>query len=83
MVRDLKKPVKGLEELEAMEKATYADMDEIEKRRQKLFERENELNSGFYFSVVFNSRDERDKWLEARGLKLEEDCFIKARDFKI
>jgi hypothetical protein len=41
------------------------------------------LDTGFYFSVVFDTREERDKWLTEHNLKLVEDFFIKAGDFKI
>ena len=83
MVRDLKKPIKGLETLEKLEADAEKDVDEIEKRRVAAFDRDRELHTGFYFSVVFDTHEERQKWLEDRGLKLEEGCFIKARDFKV
>ena len=84
MVRDLKKPVKGLEALEKLEADAAKEVDEIEKRRQMAFERDNELTSGFFFSVVFDTHAECQKWLDDRGLKLEPySNFIKARDFKV
>jgi hypothetical protein len=81
MVRELKKPSKGLGELEAMEKDTDRVVNEIERQREKDFK--DELNTGFCFSVVFDTKGERDKWLQERGIKLVEDFFVKARDFNV
>lgn len=83
MVREIKmKKQQGLDELEKMEALTDNDMAELEKIRKEDF-REQELDSGFYFSVVFNTRKERDEWLQSRNLKLVEDNFIKISDFNI
>lgn len=81
MVRELKKPVKGLEGLEKLEAETEKEVMEIEKQREKDFQ--NELDVGFYFSVVFDTKEERDKWCKEHNIKLEEDFFVKAKDFNI
>lgn len=82
MVRELhKKTAKGLEGLEKLEADTEKEVNDIEKLREKDFQ--NELDVGFYFSVVFDSKEERDAWCKAHGIKLQEDFFVKAKDFKI
>jgi hypothetical protein len=81
MVRELKKPSKGIQELEAMEKEVNADIAKINKEMADTFK--SELDGGFFFSVVFNNREERDEWLKNHKLKLEDDYFIKASDFNL
>lgn len=81
MVRELKKPFKGLAELEQLEKDCEEEVEAVHKQREKDFKAE--LDSGFYFSVVFDTKEERDAWLKERNLKLVEDFFIKIDDFKI
>jgi hypothetical protein len=81
MVRKLHKLVKGLEGLEELEKITDREVADIHKIRAQDFK--DEMDLGFYFSVVFDTRKERDKWLKEHGLTLTEDFFIKARDFKV
>lgn len=84
MVRELhKKTARGIEGLEKLEKDFDKDVQDIEKLREKDFSREKELDVGFFFSVVFDTKDERDSWLKAHGIKLQEDFFVKAKDFKI
>jgi hypothetical protein len=81
MVRELKKPFKGLEQLEQLEKDCEEDVEAIHNQREKDFKAE--LDTGFYFSVVFDTREDRDKWLKERNLKLAEDFFIRIEDFKV
>jgi hypothetical protein len=81
MVRKLHKPAKGLEALGELEKITDKEVADIHKIRAQDFK--DELDLGFYFSVVFDTRKERDRWLEEHGLTLTEDFFIKIRDFKL
>jgi hypothetical protein len=81
MVRELKKPFKGLEELDRLEKDSEDEVDSVHKQREKDFKAE--LDSGFYFSVVFDDKDERDAWLKEHNLKLVEDFFIRIEDFKV
>ena len=82
MVRKQKKGQKeGIEALEILEKETESEVIEIDAIRKKEFR--DEMDSGFYFSVVFDTRAERDKWLKDRKLTLEEDFFIRAKNFKI
>ncbi|MDR1901764.1 MAG: hypothetical protein LBQ88_05705 [Treponema sp.] len=81
MVRQLHKPFKGPEALKELELVTDKEVDDIHTQRARDFK--DELDLGFYFSVVFDNRRERDKWLKDHGLTLVEDFFIKAGDFKI
>jgi hypothetical protein len=81
MVRKLKKEVKGIENLEALEQETETEVKKYNDIRKQEFQAE--LDSAFYFSVVFQNRQERDQWLKERNLVLEEDIFIKARNFKV
>jgi hypothetical protein len=81
MVRELKKPFKGLEGLEQLEKDCNEEVAAVHQQREKDFKAE--LDSGFYFSVVFDTKEERDAWLKERNLKLVEDFFIKIADFKM
>lgn len=81
MVRKLRKPAKGIEALEELEKATDLEVADIHKIRAQDFK--DEMDLGFFFSVVFDTRKERDAWLKEHGLALTEDFFIKARDFKL
>jgi len=81
MVRELKKPSQGLKGLEELERDSEDEVKEIEDQRKKDFS--DELDTAFFFSVVFDTKEERNKWLSDRRLKLEEDYFIKASDFKV
>lgn len=82
MVREIfKKPAQGIDGLEKLEAETEKEAAEIEKQREKDFQ--SELDTGFYFSVVFDTKEERDKWCKDHGVKLIEDFFVKAKDFKI
>jgi hypothetical protein len=80
MVRELK-PSKGIKALNELEKITDSEVEKIQKQREKDFK--SELDSGFFFSVVFDTKGERDKWLQNHGLQLIEDMFIKASDFNL
>jgi hypothetical protein len=81
MVREIKKPSKGLGGLEELEKDLDETVAGVHKQREKDFK--DELDTGFYFSVVFDTHEEREAWLKAHNLKLVEDFFIKAEDFKV
>lgn len=79
MVRELKKIKKGEELLADIESATKSDVLSIEAARKEEFK--DELDVGFFFSVVFDTRKERDEWLLSHGIRLEEDFFVKAKNF--
>ena len=78
MVRKLKTEKKTLEELE---KETDIEIKKLNDIRKEEFG--NELDAGYFFSVVFDTRKERDSWLKKHNLSLIEDFFIKAKDFKL
>jgi len=81
MVRELHKKSKGIEGLVDIEEKTQKQVDDIEKIRSKDYNPEMDL--AFYFSVVFNTRDERDGWLKKHNIKLEDDFFVKAENFNL
>jgi hypothetical protein len=69
----------GITALEALEKETESEVKKVNDIRKKEFDAE--MDSAFYFSVVFDSRKERDLWLKDHKISLEEDFFVKAKDF--
>ena len=81
MVRQQKKKGQGVEALAEMEAETDKQVKNYDKIRKACFD--DEMNTGYFFSVVFDTKAERDKWLKERSLTLVEDFFIKAKDFKI
>ena len=81
MVREQKKESKGIETLEALENETESEIKKINDARKKEFQ--NELNAGYFFSVVFDTKEQRDTWLKGRNLSLVEDFFIRAKDFNV
>jgi len=81
MVRKQEEKKQGIETLETLEQETESEIKKINDIRKKEFG--NEMDSAFYFSVVFDTRAERDQWLKERKLTLEEDFFIRANKFLI
>ena len=81
MVRKQKKQTKGIEALEVLEKETDAEIKKYDSIRKQEFK--DEMSVGYFFSVVFDSKKERDQWLRERNLILVEEFFIKAKDFKV
>jgi hypothetical protein len=81
MVRKLKKEVKGVENLEALEQEAETEIKKYNDIRKQEFK--DEMNAGYFFSVVFDSNRERDQWLKERNLSLEEEFFIRAKNFKV
>ena len=55
----------------------------IQKRRDAEKDVDDLLDSGFYFSVVFRTRKERDAWLAQRGIGLRDDDHILPSDLKM
>ena len=81
MVRKLVKEKKGIENLEALEQETETQISKYNDARKQEFK--DEMDTRFFFSVVFDTKSERDQWLEKRNLKLVEDFFIKIKDFNV
>ena len=81
MVRKQKKDQQGIEALEALEKETDAEIKKYNNIRKEEFD--DEMDSRFFFSVVFDTKQERDQWLIKHNLKLTEEFYIKAKDFKV
>ena len=78
MVRELKTGKKTLEELEAITDKQIESLDDIRKKEFK-----EELDTAYYFSIVFDTNTERDLWLKEHNLSLIDNFFIKAKDFKV
>jgi len=81
MVRKQQAQKTGIGALEDFEKEAEEEVKKINDIRKQEFKAE--MDSAFYFSVVFDSRTERDQWLKNHDLTLEEDFFIKASNFKV
>ena len=80
MVREQKKQEGGIEALKELEQVTYSEIKKINAIRKQEFK--EELNTGYFFFVVFDTNAERDKWLKERNLTLVENYFIRADNFK-
>jgi hypothetical protein len=81
MVRKQKKQEPGLESLKDMEAKTEEEIKKYNSIRKQEFE--DEMNTGYFFSVVFDTNAERDQWLKERNLTLVEEFFIRARNFNV
>ena len=80
MIRKLnKQQINPEEAIQKLEQAEMKKFESVEELRKKDFD--DELDTAFYFSVVFNTRVERDKWLQEHNIVLTEDFFVKAEDF--
>lgn len=79
MIRKLEKQVNPEEVIKKLEELEMKKFNQVEELRKKDFN--DEMDSAFYFSVVFNTRSERDKWLKEHNIVLTEDFFVKADDF--
>ncbi|MDR2730924.1 MAG: hypothetical protein LBB81_08505 [Treponema sp.] len=82
MVRKQKaKNENGIEALKAFETETEDEIKKYNDIRKQEFK--DELNTKYYFSVVFDTKAERDQWLKERNLSLVEEIFIRAKDFNV
>ena len=81
MKRKLNKQINPAETIQKLQDMEMAKVQEVEEIRKKQFD--DELDTAFYFSVVFNTRAERDKWLKEHNVVLTEDFFVKAEDFNV
>ena len=85
MKRKLEKKINFDEAMQKLEQAELKRLEEVERIKKQEFENaqkyKDEYDAGFYFSVVFNTRSERDKWLQEHNIVLTEDFFVKAEDF--
>lgn len=79
MIRKFNKQINPEEAIQKLEQAEMKKFESVEELRKKDFN--DELDTAFYFSVVFNTRVERDKWLKEHNIVLTEDFFVKAEDF--
>lgn len=67
----------ALKELSQLENDTYNDIDNIKQAR----DRELEMDTAFYFSVIFNNREERDAFLNKYKIKLHDNYSVMSKDF--
>ena len=77
MIRKLNKGINTddvLSKLDKLENDNKNSVIAANELRRKQFE--DELDSAFYFSVVFNTRRERDEWLKQHNISLIEDFLI-------
>jgi len=79
--RSKKSIQEGLKALESLEQETDSEYFRLNKIRKTEFKAE--MDSAFFFSVVFDTRAERDQWLKAHKITLTEDFFVRAKDFKV
>lgn len=79
MIRKLEKQINPEEVIKKLEELEMKKFNQVEELRKKDFN--DEMDSAFYFSVVFNTRSERDKWLKEHDIVLTEDFFVKAENF--
>lgn len=66
-----------IKELEVLEKETEEDTEKL----KEIINRELELDTAFYFSVVFNDREERDNFLKKLNIKLHDNYNVMSADF--
>ena len=71
----------GIEALKELEAITDTEIKKLNGIRKEEFG--DELDAGYFFSVVFDTRKERDLWLKEHNLNLVENFFIRAKDFKL
>lgn len=67
----------ALNELSNFEENTYNDIESIKQAR----DRELEMDTAFYFSVIFNDREERDAFLNKYKIKLHDNYSVMSKDF--
>lgn len=66
-----------IKELEVLEKETEEDTEKL----KEIINRELELDTAFYFSVVFNDRNERDEFLKKINVELHDNYNVMSADF--
>lgn len=78
-VKELQNKTKeqALKELSELENDTYNDIDNIKQAR----DRELEMDTAFYFSVIFNNREERDAFLNKYNIKLHDNFTVLSKEF--
>lgn len=67
----------ALNELSNFEENTYNDIESIKQAR----DRELEMDTAFYFSVIFNDREERDAFLNKYKIKLHDNFTVLSKEF--
>lgn len=78
MIKDIrsKTPEQKLAEAEVIFENDIANRKDI---RDKILEQE--LDTGFYFSVIFESKEERDEFLNKYKITLRDNYSVLSKDF--
>lgn len=79
MVRKVGKVQGGEEQLKELEEITDKEVIEFKEKQKKILD--EELDTGYYFSVIFETREERDEWLNKHGIVLMDNYSVKAEHF--
>lgn len=79
MVTKKIKRVDALEKLQKEEELNIKNINELKGTRINILD--SEMDTAFYFSVIFNTREERDNWLKRHNIKLMDNYSVKAEDF--
>ena len=78
------KKTKQPKTLDSLSISYKKEVDEaIQKKRDAEADIDDLLDTGFYFSVVFRTRKERDAWLAERGIELRDDDHVLPSDLKV
>lgn len=79
MKRTLNKNENPIELLQEAEKDLKSDIIDSKKTRDEILEQE--MDTAFYFSVIFETREERDKFLNKYKITLQDNYSVLAKDF--
>lgn len=79
MKRKLNKNENSIELLEQAEKDLKNDIIDSKKTRDGILEQE--MDTAFYFSVIFETKEERDKFLNKYKITLQDNYSVLAKDF--
>lgn len=79
MKRKLNKNENSIELLEQAEKDLKDDIIDSKKTRDGILEQE--MDTAFYFSVIFETKEERDKFLNKYKITLQDNYSVLAKNF--
>lgn len=79
MKRKLNKNENSIELLEQAEKDLKNDIIDSKKTRDGILEQE--MDTAFYFSVIFETKEERDKFLNKYKITLQDNYSVLAKNF--
>lgn len=79
MVRKVGKIKSGEEQLKELEEITDKEVIQFKEKQKNILN--EELDTAYYFSVIFETRKERDEWLNKYKIVLMDTYSVKAKDF--